>query len=262
MAYQTLNRIRKLIGYPDKHWQALCLPLIQGISRDDLQYIRKIMTVRQSFYLPPGAAAEDIYRDRDLWTYATLVVAIQKLGYPCEIPNMAQAWINHNALCTQTIQFAMASTPTGVLHEIVTHVLGETAHTDKSSERVSQQATEKVQTEQNEDHAHLGSMFIAWMIQQLNQGHIHMSQRGSIIHAIEDGFIIVSPKAFKQFNQDNYHAVLEDFLTQDVFVSTNDEYKWDAGNGIFIKGYLMRYDSISSNLSCDISINYELEQCL
>lgn len=252
MAKQSLNRIRKLIAYPNAYWQAFCLPLLESMSNDDLQRIRKIMTVRQSFYLPPGAAAEDIYRDRDLWTYATLVVAIQKLGYRCKIPDAAQRWIDQNALCTQTIQFALSSTPTGVLYEIITHVLGE---------NYSNHQPKKVQTEQKNGIERLGHMFIEWLIDQLNQGRIKISENGCAVHAVEEGLIIVAPKAFKQFNQANYQAVMDDFRKLPFFVGSSNEHKWNAGSGIFIQGYLIRYDVISSRLSCDITINYELEKC-
>ncbi len=226
MAEVTLNHIRKLIGFPDLHWQQLCIPLL-GITDEHLELLRKIMVVRRSFYLPPGAAAEDIYRDRDLWTYATLIIAIQKMGYTPKIPNIAEIWLQDD-LCQQHMSFAMSQPATGVFHEIVCHVLNDTETNSTNESTIIQE--KKVQSEQKSvspvakplQSQGLGEMFLKWLKEQLNDGEISMSERGSIIHAVEDG-IIISSNAFKVFNQDCSKDVQQDFLTLDIFSSSSEQ---------------------------------------
>ncbi|MDQ6973668.1 MAG: hypothetical protein Q9M10_02185 [Mariprofundaceae bacterium] len=214
-----------------------------------MENLRKIMVVRQSFYLPPGAAAEDIYRDRDLWTYATLVIAVQKMGYTLTVPTLAEEWLQDD-LCQQHMAFAMSNPATGVFHEIISHVFKDT----ESISSTICMDDKSVQTEQNS-----GEMFVQWVTDQLNASNIIMSQRGSIVHAVEDGIIITS-NAFRAFNKDYSEHVRQDFLKLDIFQDSNLEKKWNAGQGIFIVGYLVKYE-LFSNLMCDISINDALELC-
>ncbi len=264
MATITLNNIRKLVGFPELHWQKLCLPLLE-MSDEHLKLLRKIMVVRQSFYLPPGAAAEDIYKDRDLWTYATLIIAVKKMGYTPNIPDIADAWL-HNDLCQQHMAFAMSQPATGVFHEIVSHVLNDTETTlaltnnDETIDAKNVQSEQKTKNITSSGQSQsLGEMFIKWLKEELNHGDIIMSQRGSIVHAVEDGMII-SFNAFKTFNKDCTDDVHQDFLKLDIFQTAPTKNKWDAGRGIFISGYLIKYE-VFSDLKCDISINYELELC-
>jgi|GEM_PF-2889579 len=254
MAKQTLNAVRKLIGFPNKHWKILCLPLIQGLNDDELEILRKILVVRQSFYLPIGAEAENIYRDRDVWTYAVLVVAINKMGYSFDIPDIGKAWLEGNEECWNNVALAQTIGGTGVIHHIIKQILDE----DKP---IKEEIVQTGQESQALKTKSIGLLFIEWLINQLNDEHVVISKRGSILHAVEEGFIIVSPNAFKKFSMDGWMDVRDSFVKLDVFVNEPCEKTWSISNtqGVFIKGYLIEYTALSG-MTCDITINYDLNE--
>lgn len=95
--HRLKDAIRATVGLPESHWQELYLPVLHnyaalcqrlpaseahhhaelgGLLRHGLETILEALLVRRNQLLPPGAAAEEIARQEDLWTYATATSAL------------------------------------------------------------------------------------------------------------------------------------------------------------------------------------------
>jgi len=92
-----LDSIRVAVGLPDSHWREIYLPVLRnyaelsqrlpaseahhhaesgGLLRHGLETMLEALMLRRNQLLPPGAPAEEIARQQDLWTYATATSAL------------------------------------------------------------------------------------------------------------------------------------------------------------------------------------------
>ena len=96
--------MRKAVGIPDAHWQALYLSVLEafaefvqqlpaseahhhcgigGLLEHAIDVTCKAIVLRQGHQLPAGASAEEIAKKRDLWTYAAAMGALlHDIGKP------------------------------------------------------------------------------------------------------------------------------------------------------------------------------------
>jgi integrating conjugative element relaxase (TIGR03760 family) len=101
---QTLSQIRRQVGVPLAHWDALYQPLLDrfaafvqqlpaseahhhrqpgGLLQHGLDTALKALTLRRGILLPPGSSAERLAEKQDVWTYATTSAALlHDLGKP------------------------------------------------------------------------------------------------------------------------------------------------------------------------------------
>lgn len=101
---QLMDSIRKLVGVPQAHWQALYatafesfasfvqqLPASEahhharpgGMLIHSLEVVRESLKLRRGRLIPSGASAEKLMDCQDLWTYATAMAALlHDLGKP------------------------------------------------------------------------------------------------------------------------------------------------------------------------------------
>ncbi len=116
MARNPVADIRRLVGFPERHWCVLCKPMMQAVDDDTTEIVRRVLTLRQGIYLPVGAVAEDIYRLRDVWTYAVMVTAMMSRGMSMDVvPVVGQEWLKANVECMRHIRMALANPPSGVI---------------------------------------------------------------------------------------------------------------------------------------------------
>jgi integrating conjugative element relaxase (TIGR03760 family) len=100
----TLSHIRRQVGVPLAHWDALYQPLLDrfaafvqqlpaseahhhrrpgGLLQHGLDSTLKALTLRRGILLPPGSSAERLAEKQDVWTYATASAAVlHDLGKP------------------------------------------------------------------------------------------------------------------------------------------------------------------------------------
>ena len=95
--HRLIQSIRAAAGLPENHWQEIYLPVLHnyaelsqqlpaseahhhaetgGLLRHGLETVLEALLLRRNQLLPPGAAAEEIARHQDLWTYATATSAL------------------------------------------------------------------------------------------------------------------------------------------------------------------------------------------
>jgi integrating conjugative element relaxase (TIGR03760 family) len=101
---QSLSQIRRQVGVPLAHWDALYQPLLDrfaafvqqlpaslvhhhrqpgGLLQHGLDTALKALTLRRGILLPPGSSAERLAEKQDVWTYATASAALlHDLGKP------------------------------------------------------------------------------------------------------------------------------------------------------------------------------------
>ena len=98
LPYQPLiQSIRTEVGLPESHWQEIYRPVVHhyaelcqrlpaseahhhadtgGLLRHGLETLSEALKLRRRQLLPPGAPAEEIARQQDLWTYAVATSAL------------------------------------------------------------------------------------------------------------------------------------------------------------------------------------------
>jgi len=95
--HRLIQAIRANVGLPENHWQGIYLPVLRnyaelsqrlpaseahhhaetgGLLRHGLETMLEALILRRSQLLPPGASAEEIARQQDLWTYAIATSAL------------------------------------------------------------------------------------------------------------------------------------------------------------------------------------------
>jgi hypothetical protein len=226
----VVTDIRRLTGFPELHWKALCEPMIKAACENTLQHARRVLTIRQGVYLPAGACAEDIYRLRDVWTYAVLVTALRSAGMDSGcVPAVGMAWIEGDAECIRSMKLALVEPPAGVIAELITRVSG--------GENASPSAREK------DDLSRPGQMFIEWLREGIKSGSITVNAPGARVHVVEEGVLIVTPGAFKDFDADHWQVVQGDLLAMGVHLPRGGKHMrcWNVHgrDGVFVRGILL-----------------------
>ncbi|MGB5254959.1 MAG: MobH family relaxase [Sedimenticolaceae bacterium] len=95
--HRLIQSIRAVVGLPENHWQGIYLPVLRnyaelsqqlpaseahhhaetgGLLRHGLETMLEALILRRSQLLPPGAPAEEIAKQQDLWTYAIATSAL------------------------------------------------------------------------------------------------------------------------------------------------------------------------------------------
>ncbi len=167
---RLIREIHRLMGYPDTHWNTLCLPALEGMEKEKLELIRRALVVRQGRYLPPGAGAEEIYAQRDVWTYAVFAAALERLGAN-RIPPEGRAWLERHHECMEALEQTRRGT--GPIHDILTRA--------------------GIQSERR---------FLDWLKESIRQGEIPIGTRGAPLHIVQDGLLLLRPKLFRLFDED------------------------------------------------------------
>jgi hypothetical protein len=247
----VVTGIRKLVGFPERHWQALCAPMMETAPEHALELARRVLTLRQGVYLPPGASAEDIYRLRDVWTYAVLVTALRGAGMEVAcVPHMGMAWIEADAECFRSMKLALAEPPTGVIAELIVRACGREMCTPAAR--------------QEHESARPGEMFIEWLREGIKSGEIAVNVPGARVHVVEDGVLIVSPGAFKEFDAVHWQAVLDDLLAMEIHVARDGSPMrcWNVRDrdGAFVRGVLIANVSLLFDSPPDV--NTALEEAI
>lgn len=226
----VVTGIRRLVGFPERHWQALCAPMMETAPEHALELTRRVLRLRQGVYLPPGASAEDIYRLRDVWTYAVLVTALRGAGMDAAcVPHVGMAWIEADADCTRSMKLALAEPPTGVIAELIARACGGEMCTPAAWE--------------GQESARPGKMFIEWLREGIKSREIAVNVPAARVHVVEEGVLIVSPGAFKDFDAVHWQAVLSDLLAMEIHVARNGNAvrRWNVRDrdGAFVRGVLI-----------------------
>lgn len=226
----VVNCIRMLTGFPDKHWKALCEPMMKTAPESALEHARRVLTIRQGVYLPTGASAEDIYRLRDVWTYAVLVSALRSADMDSRcIPLSGMEWLETDAECVKSMKLALTEPPVGVIAELIARACGK------------ENRLPSVRDENNPSRP--GKMFIEWLRQGIRSGTMIVNAPGAKVHVVEEGVLIVSPGAFKDFDAGEWRAVQGDLLAMGVHTPRGDNHVrcWNVRgrDGVFVRGILL-----------------------
>jgi len=222
--------IRRLTGFPDKHWKALCEPMMKVSHEDALEHARRVLTLRQGVYLPTGASAEDIYRLRDRWTYAVLVSALRSAGMDSRcVPSLGMAWLEADVECIKSMKLALAEPPVGVIAELISRATGG------EMLRPSVQETA--------EPSRPGKMFIEWLRAGAKSGAITVNAPGARVHVVEEGVLIVSPGAFKDFDASHWQAGQNDLLDMSIHIPHGGNHLrcWNVRgrDGAFVRGIMV-----------------------
>jgi len=194
-----------------------------------LEHVRRVLTLRQGVYLPPGASAEDIYRLRDMWTYAVLVTALRSADMDSRcIPSLGMAWLETDAECIKSMKLALTEPPVGVIAELIARACGK------------ENRLPSVRDENNPSRP--GEMFIEWLRQGIRSGTMIVNSPGARVHVVEDGVLIVSPGAFKDFDAGHWQVVQSDLLAMGIHLARDGSPMrcWNVRgrDGVFIRGVL------------------------
>ena len=225
----VVTTIRRLTGFPERHWKALCEPMMKTVHENALEHARRALTIRQGVYLPTGASAEDIYRLRDVWTYAVLVTALRSAGMDSGyVPSMGMAWLEADAECIKSMNLALANPPAGVITELIARACGE------------EKRLPSVRDENSPSRP--GEMFIEWLRQGIKSGAIAVNAPGAKVHMVGEGVLVVSPGAFKDFDAGHWQVVQSDLLAMGVHTPRGDNHVrcWNVRgrDGVFVRGIL------------------------
>jgi len=226
----VVTGIRMLTGFPDKHWKALCEPMMKAVHENALEHARRALTIRQGVYLPTGASAEDIYRLRDVWTYAVLVTALRSAGMDSGyVPSMGMAWLETDAECARSMKLALAEPPVGVIAELISLAA------ERERLRPSVQETA--------DPSRPGKMFIEWLRVGVRSGATAVNAPGARVQVVEEGVLIVSPGVFKDFDASHWQAVQNDLLDMSIHIPHGGNHLrcWNVRgrDGAFVRGILL-----------------------
>lgn len=135
--FQALtDAIRVSVGVPDSHWQKLYLPVLHnyaavcqrlpaseahhhaepgGLLRHGLETLFEAILARRKHLLPPGAPAEEIAAQEDLWTYAAATSALlHDVGKP--IADLLVTYVTPADTKPQTWQPLTALLPQGTYY--------------------------------------------------------------------------------------------------------------------------------------------------
>ncbi len=219
-----------LTGFPERHWKALCEPMMKTAPESALEHALRVLTIRQGVYLPTGASAEDIYRLRDVWTYAVLVSALRSAGMDAGcVPPMGMAWLEADTECIQSMKLALTEPPVGVIAELIARACG------------NENRLPSVRDENSPSSP--GEMFIEWLHQGIRSGAMIVNAPGARVHVVEEGVLIVSPGAFKDFDASHWQAVQNDLLDMSIHIPHGGNHLrcWNVRgrDGVFVRGILL-----------------------
>jgi hypothetical protein len=117
---------------------------------------------------------------------------------------------------------------------------------------------------QEHESARPGEMFIEWLREGIKSGGIAVNVPGARVHVVEDGVLIVSPHAFKEFDAVHWQAVLSDLLAMEIHVARNGNPMrcWNVRDrdGAFVRGVLIADVSLLFDSLPDV--NTALEEAI
>ena len=234
-----LKSIYQLIGFPKIHWDALCKPILNSFDEHELQQVKHVMLIRQSVLLPIGSIAEEIYRKRDIWTYALFLSACQKIkGAQMKVPSVGEEWLASDSACTYALELSNVKPSTGILAEILEKVFIEDNNTESKS-----------------DNEKLSDKFFKWLNNEIQNSSLKINEPKGMLHIVEEGVLLTVPKVFKAFDTDNWEVVMQDFINQDyvVFANGNAEVVYNVVEypGVFVRGLIV----LESEFSCESELS-------
>ncbi len=140
--------------------------MMKSARKNALEHARRVLTFRQGVYLPSGASAEDIYRLRDVWTYAVLVSALRSADMDSRcVPSLGMAWLETDAECIKSMNLALTEPPIGVIAELIARACGK------------ENRLPSVRDENSPSRP--GEMFIEWLRQGIKSGAITVNAPGA-----------------------------------------------------------------------------------
>lgn len=245
--------IQRLVGYPAPHWQALCASMATNASSEALKRARRMLMIRQGLYLPVGAAAEDIYRVRDMWTYAVLVAALGE----ADIPAAGLEWLQSNAECWRSLRLARAQPSAGVIAEIMKRadsmgrcapIRPEASGGGPEPAPVAPAPAQPSRGQEMPEAAKPGMVFIEWLREGIASGEIQVNVPGARVHVVNGGVLIVSPGAFKDFDATRWQQTQNDVLSLRMHkageTSNFRSYSVAGRDGAFVRGVLLKDASV------------------
>lgn len=265
----VIHDLRRLVGFPEPHWRALCADMVSAARPEALHRARRMLVLRQGLYLPVGAAAEDIYRVRDLWTYAVLVAALGK----SDVPKAGVEWLQTNQECWRALRLSRANPPAGVIAEIM-----QRAETKMGKAPARSEAQEVIQEPDGDVPASVpaatamvdastmpesrpGMVFIEWLREGIASGSVLVNVPGARVHVVHDGVLIVSPGAFKDFDADRWQQTQNEVLALRLHKAGESSnfrsYKVAGTAGAFVRGVLLRDQSVLFNSEQDCNPSLE-----
>jgi len=288
MDAKPVAELRRLVGFPDRHWRVLCEPMLKASAPDTLETFRRILMIRHGVYLPVGAPAEDIYRLRDLWTYAVMVTVLINKGMSMnDIPDVGRQWLESDEECMRNLAMVKNGAQAGILYELLQradasrpeNTKGFKGHPSAPDERERENPV-KVQSElfsnsdsidepavRKEEVSRPGEIFLHWLREGIHSGEIKVNKPKARVHVVEEGVLIVSPVTFRDFDPDHWDDVQRDLLSMGIHkpgYSNNLSTYTVQGNpgvktGIKIQGILIPDTSLLFDSSPDA--NPVLELC-
>jgi len=264
MAENPVAELRRLSGFPDSHWSVLCEPMLKVSAADTLETVRRMLMIRHGLYLPVGAPAEDIYRLRDLWTYAVMVATLVKNGMDMEsVPDVGLQWLESDEECMRNLSMIKNGAQTGILYELLQRAdasrpergKGSKGHPPKPDEREREKPA-KVQSEllqnpdptdepdlRKEEASRPGETCLQWLREGIQSGKIKVNKPGARVHVVEEGALIVSPITFRDFDPDHWDDVQKDLLNMGVHIPGTSNnihgYSVRSASGVVIQGVLV-----------------------
>ncbi|MDX8378098.1 MAG: DNA-binding domain-containing protein [Mariprofundales bacterium] len=229
-----LREIKQIAAIPSEYWDLMYMPILKKLNEVALEQVVRAARLRRSKYLPPGCAAEDILAVTDRWTFAVIIAAAIRVGVDEKtIPHFVMSWINEDHVLLKDWQLAMATPAIGIVASIVNEALNETEETVNNNGN-DEQVVKGQQAQSPTD------MFFDWLIAAIESGDVDAGIRGAAVHVVAEGALLVWPKLFRQFNEDNSKAMY-DLLKQEYEC---EEARYDAGNGVFIYGIVIPEDDV------------------
>jgi len=281
----SVTHIRRLVGFPDLHWSLLCAPMMSIAHQlDALDLIRRVLMLRHGVYLPVGAPAEDIYRLRDLWTYAIMVAAMMSKGMELKaVPSDGLKWLNSDKECMRSISMIQNGTHAGILYELLQRASaqhpergnGFKGSPPKPDEREREEPeTKKVHNElftdtDSEDASVIsekatsrsGGMFLDWLRHGIKSGRMKVNEPVARVHVVSEGVFIISPVTFKDYDENHWDDVENDLLSMGLHQPGPSNnmltYKVQGKPGVCLKGILIPDISLLFDSPPDVNLALE-----
>ena len=104
-------------------------------------------------------------------------------------------------------------------------------------------------------------MFIHWLASGIQQKNIPTNVRGAMVHGVDEGILIICPKAFKAFDKSHWEDISESFLKMGIHELSSEQpyFKYvvsdNAGvflNGIIIATKQLKLDNFHRNNSLEL----------
>ena len=281
MTNKLMQSVWKLVSTTREDFDMLygaTLSQYQSVIRDEehlnkaLQRTLHVLKIRRGFMLPKGRDAETCYQQHSVWTFALftsslMLDAYKFLNIPSDkngdaiqrvLPKHVKKWISEYPNVLETFRFDPENIRSS--HNVLAEIIYQAQKRKSKSKQV-------VGT--------LSDAFITWLNDELIQKHISVNDDTGYLHHVENGVLVVMPRAYNEYISRNAEAAksylqanqsFEHFIEligkDSSFIKSHngllhDYYRGDWSSRDVIRGVLVKAGALSR--AADKPLNKKLQ---